>query len=262
MSPGLRPSNANWNGRHVNAAAYEEEGYVGMRNYHQQNVTQMLKVPQLKVKETPRLNKFPLDLDALVSGTAVNKVHGMSTSPHQTQPPPRSSVDPLYHPNLLSTSVSSSASLSSLESSSDALASSFQHSNLSASPRSPTPSQDPIARHRACSPVALSTDHRSQTEISPGRKDVPNQSSSDILPSDRSIYPLRDAEGEAGDSVGSILQRIASFSLHAKPVAIPVGPKTAQSNVGLSSPPDIEPRWRQEAKKQKGTFTFPSSPST
>lgn len=254
MSPSLRPSNANWNGCHVNAAAYQEEGYVGIRNYHQQNVPQMLKVPQLKVKETPRLNKFPLDLDALVSGTSVNKFHGRSMNPHQ--PPSRSSVDP----NLLSTSVSSSASLSSLESSSDVLASSFQHSNLFVSPRSPTPSQDPIAGPRACSPVALSTDHWPQTEMSPGHQEVPNWSSSDVLPSD----PLRDAEDEAGDSVGSILQRIASFSLHAKPVAIPVRAQyqPAQSDVGSSSPPDIEPRWRQEVKKQKGTFLFPSSPST
>lgn len=262
MSLSLRRSNANWNGRHGNVAAYGEEGYGGTRNYHQQNVPHMLKVPQLKVKETLRLNKFPLDLDALVSGTSANQGQGGSMSPHQPKPPPRSGVDPLYHPNPLSTSVSSSASLSSMESSSDALASSFQHSYVSVSPRSPTPSQDPIAGPPACSPVALSTDHGPQTEISHGHHEVANRSGSYVLPSDRSSYPLRDTEGEAGDSVGSILQRIASFSLHTTPVAIPVRAQhqRAQSNAGSLSPPDIEPRWRQEVKKQKGRVFFPPGP--
>lgn len=258
MSPGLRHSNASWNGRHVNAAAYGEEGYGGIRNYHPQNVPQMLKVPQLKVKETPRLNKFPLDLDALVSSTSANQVQGRSMSPHQPKPPPRSAVEPLHHPNPLSTFVSSSASLSSLESSSDALASSFQHSHGSVSPRSPTPSQDPIPGPKACSPLAISTDHRPQTEMCPGHQEVPNRSSSDVLPSGRSIYPLQDPEGEAGESVSSILQRIASFSLHATPDAIPGRARypPAQSDAGSLSSPDMEPRWRQEVKKQKGMGCF------
>lgn len=257
MSPGPRQGNAGWNGRHVPAAAYGEEGYGGIRNYHQQNVPQMLKVPQLKVKETPRLNKFPLDLDALVSSTSANNVQGRSMSPHQPKPPPRSAVDPLSHHNPLSTLVSSSASLNSLEGSPGALASSFQHSYSSGSPRSPTPSRDPTTGPKACSPVARSTAHRPQTEISP------NRSSSDVLPNDRSIYPLQDPEGEAGDSVSSILQRIASFSLPAAPEAIPGGARypPAQSNAGSLSPPAIEPRWRQEAKNQKGTSP-PFSPST
>lgn len=257
----MSPNNAIWNGRHFNAAAYGEEGYSGIRNYQQQNIPQMLEVPHLKAKETPRLNKFPLDLDALVSGSSANKVQGRSISPHQPKPPPRSGVDPLCHPNPLSTSISFSASLSSLESS-DALASSFQHSYVSVSPHSPTPPQDPIAGPPACSPVALSTDRGPQTEISPVHQEVPNRSSSYVLPRDRSIYPLRDTEGEARDSVGSILQRIASFSLHATPVAIPVGARyqQAQSNAGSLSPPDSEPRWRQQVKKQKGMFFFPLVP--
>lgn len=261
MSSGLRHSNANWNGHHVNMPAYREEGYGSIRNYHQQNVPQMLKVPLLKVKETPRLNKFPLDLDALVSGTSSNEVQDGSMSPHQPKPPPRSSIDALCYPNPLLTSVNSSASLSRLESSSDTLASSFQHSSVFVSTRSSTPSQDPIAGPPAWSPVAPSTDRWPRTEISPGHQELPNWSSSNVLPNKRSIYPLQNTDSDAGDNVGLILQRIASFSLHTLPVAKPAQYQPAESNAGLSSLPDNKPRWRQEVKNQKGMF-FPSSLST
>lgn len=250
MSPNSRHNNANWNGRHVNA--YGEEGYCGTRNHHQQKVTQMLKVSHLKVKETPRLNKFPLNLDSLVNSTTAIKVQGQSMSPHQPRPPPMSSVDHLYHPNPPSTSVSS---LSSLESSSDT---SFQHSYLSAFPCSLTPSQDTIKGPPACSP--LSTEQGPQTKISLGYQGVPsvsNQSGSYSLQGDKSNLSLGDVESEASDSVGSILQRIASFSQHA-PDIIQAGIqyKLMQSDAGLSSPSDTEPRWKQEVIKQKGMFFY------
>lgn len=256
LSHSLEHSDTNWNGHHVNATAYGEEGYYGTRNHHQQKVTQMLKVPQRKVKEMPRLNKFPLDLDSLVNNTSEIKVQGRSMSPHHPNSPPMSSDD-LYHPNPPSTSVSSSASLSSLEGSPDMLLLSFQHSYLSVLPRSLTPLQDPIKGAPASFPFALSTDQGPQKEISSGYQEVSfvsNQSQSCGLQGDN--LSLRDVEGKTRDSVGSILQRIASFSLHATPDIIPVGIqyKPFQSDAGLSSPPDIKPRWKQEIKKQKGMF--------
>lgn len=256
MSPNIRHNNANWNGRHVNATAYGEEGYCGTRNHHQQKVTQMLKVSHLKVKETPRLNKFPLDLDSLVNSTSAIKVHGQSMSPHQPKPPPMSSVDHLYHPNPPSTSVSASASLSSLESSSDM---SFQHSYLSLFPCSLTPSQDTIKGPPACSP--LSTEQGPQTKISLAYQGVPsvaNQSGSYSLQGNKSNLSLGDVESEASDSVGSILQRIASFSQHATPDIIQAGIqyKLMQSDAGLASPSDTKPRWKQEVKKQKGMVFY------
>lgn len=256
MSPGLRHGNANWNGRHVNATASGEE-YCGIRNYHQPKATQMLKAPQPKVKEAPRLNKFPLDLDNLVNSTFATsavKAQGRSTSPHQPKSPPRSSVDHVRHPNLPSASVSSSASLSSLESSSDA------HPCPPVSPRSPTQLREPVPGPPACSPAAPSADQKPQTEISPVYQVslVSDQSSSDGLPSDTPNHSLRDVEGEVRDSVGSILQRIASFSLHATPDAVPFGSqhKPGQGDAGPSSPPDIKPTWKQEVKKQKGMLFF------
>lgn len=256
MSPDIRHNNANWNGRHVNATAYGEEGYCGTRNHHQQKVTQMLKVSHLKVKETPRLNKFPLDLDSLVNSTSAIKVQGQSMSPHQPKPPPMSSIDHLYHPNPPSTSVSSSASLSSLESSSDM---SFQHSYLSVFPCSLTPTQDTIKGPPACSP--LSTEQGPQTKISLGYQGVPlvsNQSGSYSLQGDKSNLSLGDVENEASDSVDSILQRIASFSQQATPDIIQAGIhyKLMQSDAGLLSPSDTKPRRKQEVKKQKGMFFY------
>lgn len=254
MSPNIRHNDANWNGLHINATAYREEGYCGTRNHHQQKVTQMLKVSHLKVKETPRLNKFPLDLDSLVNSTSAIKVQGQSMSPHQPKPPPMSSVDHLYHPNPPSTSVSSSASLSSLESSSET---SFQHSYLSVFPCSLTPSQDSIKGPPPCSP--LSTEQGPQTKISLGYQGVPlisNQSGSYSLQGDKSNLSLGDVDCEASDSVGSILQRIASFSQHATPDIIQAGIqyRLMQSDAELLSPSDTKPRWKQEVKKQKGMF--------
>lgn len=236
MFPGLGHGNANWNGRHVNAASFGEDGYGGIRNDLQQKLPHTPKAPQLKVKvkETQRLNKFPLDLEALVSGTSATKVQEGSLSPHQPAPPPRSGGDPLHRR---------------LESSSDVLASSFQRSTVSVSPRSPTPSQDAVPGPPSCSP---STHHRPQTEVPPGHREEPTRPSS-------SVHPLGDTEGGAGDSIGSILQRIASFALHAPRVDAPVQARyqPAQSDAGSSSPPDIQPRWRQEVKNQKGMgFSF------
>lgn len=248
MFPRLGHRDANWNGRHVNATAYGEEGNCGTRNHHHQQ--KMLKVPPRKVKETPRLNKFPLDLDILVNNTSEIKVQGRSMSPHHPNSPPMSSVD-LYYPNPPSTSVSSSASLSSLESSPGMLPLSFQHSYLSVFPRSLTPLEGTIKGAPACSPFALSTDQGPQTEISSGYQEV-----SFVSNQSRSCGLQGNVEGETRDSVGSILQRIASFSLHATPNIIPVGIqyKQVQTDAGLSSPPDIKPRWKQEVKKQKGMF--------
>lgn len=116
-------SNVSLNGKIHNAGFLGEEIYTSSKNYNQQeSVT--IKRPLSRTKETPtrRLNKFPLDLDRLVS------------SPPSITPSTEAQREPLkpQHPKLLwsysdsqnqitppSTSVSPSASLSSLDSSSD-----------------------------------------------------------------------------------------------------------------------------------------------
>lgn len=113
-------SNVSLNGNIHHAGFLGEGIYTATKNYNQQ---ESFKRSLSRTKETPtrRLNKFPLDLDSLVS------------SPPSTAPSTEAQREPLkpQHPKLLwsysdsknqisppSTSVSPSASLSSLDSSS------------------------------------------------------------------------------------------------------------------------------------------------
>ncbi|KAM8824088.1 uncharacterized protein ACB058_020440 isoform 2-T2 [Synchiropus picturatus] len=168
ISPGLRftGSNSSWNGRHHNASHFGEEG----PNRQQQNSQ------SIKSKDTPRLNKFPLDLDNLVSNHSTHppsKVHRGSMSPTPPKPPPRStgSLQLQMKPASASASASASpsASLSSLDSSSDAPSLSLHHPFLPFSTQSPTSSQGSIPVPEVSStPVPLSPAQTPQLETLSG----------------------------------------------------------------------------------------------
>lgn len=266
MSPGLRYTNANWNGRLHSAGSFGEEGYSGPKNHCQQQGPQVLKSP--KAKETSRLNKFPLDLDSLVSTTSPTsptKAQGGSMSPNPPKPPPRSTGSLQHHTSPPSTPASPSASLSSLDSSSDTPFSPF-------SQRSPTSSQGSIpVPEMSCFPVPLSPAQSPQLEILSGPQvvqvvpNLPNLSSSSSPSGPRAIWSTEDGPGDARDSVGSILQRIASFSQHVGTDTTPAAvsqPPTVQSNGGVSSAYGCPtkttsmPTWKQGQKKQKGKMFF------
>lgn len=260
MSPGLRyaNTNANWNGRCHNTSAFGE-----------QQGSHILMACQSKAKETPRLNKFPLDLESLVSSTSsVSSIKAQegSMNPHPPKPSPRSAVNLNHHTSPPSTSVSPSASLSSLDSSSDTPLFSLHHTFLPFSSCSPTPSQGSIPPERSCSPGPLSTAQSPQTDVPSGPQVVQVVSN---LPSSYSpsslihIHAVEDDKGDARDSVESILQRIASFSQHALTDTIPpLGAQfpAAQSNSGLSSvnecPVEPTPRWKKVMRKWEGKVFF------
>ncbi|XP_070836328.1 uncharacterized protein septin12 isoform X1 [Chaetodon trifascialis] len=257
MSSGLRYTNANpnWNGRFHNASSFGEDGCCGSKNH-----SHILKVPQPKAKGTPRLNKFPLDLDSLVNSTSATstiKAQRQSMSHNHPKPSPRSTGDHQHHTSPPSTLASPSVSLSSLDSSCDTP--SHQHPLLPFSPCSPTPSQGSIpVSDMSCSPVSISIAQSPQLEIPPGPQvvqavsNLPNPYSSS---SPRAIQSLEDGVGDAKNSVGSILQRIASFSRHVDIIpTVETQPTTVQSNGGLSCtfgcPTETTPRWKRRMKKQ------------
>uniref|UniRef100_A0A3Q3KTV2 Septin-type G domain-containing protein n=1 Tax=Mastacembelus armatus TaxID=205130 RepID=A0A3Q3KTV2_9TELE len=221
LSSGLTYINANgnWNGCLYNGTSFEEDGYNDSQNHHhhQQQVTQLFKAPQSKAKEIPRLNKFPLDLDSLVSSastTSATKPQGGSMNPNPPKHPPRTG-DLQHHSNPKSTSVSPSASLSSLNSSSDTPTFSLHHPLLPFSPNSPTFSQSsipfpelssfPLPIYPVCNPQLGILSEPEIIQLPPGSPSRP-----------RAIQSLENGAGDARDNVASILQRIASFT---RPVA-------------------------------------------
>ncbi|KAG7505743.1 septin-9-like isoform X1 [Solea senegalensis] len=218
VSPGLRyaNANANWNGHLHNHNPFPGEAY---QQQSQQQCPKVLKSPQLKVKETPRLNKFPLDLDSLVSSPATRsspKHQGVSMKPTPPVPPPRSTSGFQHHTSPTPTSASPSASLCSLDSSSDTLPLSHHSPFLPLSPCSPTPSQRSIPiPDMGCSPVHLTQIQSPRMEIHPRAQTVqmvPRLPSPNTSSRPSNSRALEDGAGDAKDSVGSILQRIASFS--------------------------------------------------
>ncbi|XP_031148388.1 septin-9 isoform X1 [Sander lucioperca] len=279
MSPGLRyaSANANWNGRIHNASSFGEDGYSSTKNQYQQQGPQVLKAPQPKARETSRLGKFPLDLDSLVSSTSttsLTKTPGGSMSPNPPKPPPRSTGGFQHHTSPPSTSASPSASLSSLDSSSDTPPLSLHHPFLPFSPHSLTPLQGSIpVPEMSCSPVSFSPAQSPQLQLLSGPQVVqvvPNLSNPSSPSSSRAIWSVEDGPGDGRDIVGSILQRIASFSQHVmtdtNPAAVTQPPT---HNGGLSSEygcPETThmPTWKQGKKKQKETAgeleTDPLSP--
>ncbi|XP_033969511.1 uncharacterized protein sept12 isoform X1 [Trematomus bernacchii] len=242
VSPGLRYANANWNGRLHNASSFGEEVYCGPKSPYQQQGPQVLRSPQPKAKEASRLNKFPLDLDSLVnsySTTTYTKSPGGSMSPNPPKPPPRSTGSLQHYTSPPSTPASPSASLSSLDSSSDTP--SLHHPFLPLTPRSQTFSEGFIPTPEIGSPVPLSPGYSPKLEILLQPQvvqvapNVPNPSS----PSrPRAVWSVEEGPGDARDSVGSILQRIASFSQNITTDTTPAAvtqPPPAQSNGGFSS---------------------------
>ncbi|KAL7378626.1 hypothetical protein ABVT39_016514 [Epinephelus coioides] len=282
MSPGLRyaSANANWNGRIHNTDSFGEEVYCGPQNHCQQQGPQVLKAPQPKAKETSRLNKFPLDLDSLVSstsGTSPTKAQGASMSPTPPKPPPRSTGNLQHHASPPSTLASPSASLSSLDSSSDTMRLSLHHPFLPLSLRTPTPSQGSIpVPEMSCSSGPFSPAQSPQLEILPGPQVVqvvPSLPNPTSPRSPRAVWSVKDGPGDSGDSVGSILQRIASFSQNVSTDITPAAvtqPPTVQRNGGVSSAYEcpaetmVMHTWKQGKKNQKETAgeleTDPLSP--
>lgn len=263
-SPGLRYANAkaNWNGHLHNASSFGEEGYCVSKSHCQQQGSNILKAPQSNAKETPRLNKFPLNLDSLVScasTTTTIKARGGSMSPQSPKPPPRSTGDIQHWTSPPSTSVSPSASLCSLDSSADIPPFSVHHSHLPLSSYSPTTSQASCLPGTSCSLVALSTAHIPQLEIASESKMVPvvpHPPSSENHCSSRPIKFSKGDMGDARDTVDSILQRIASFSEYNTIQTVGAQFSAVQSNGVLSSaagcPAETIPTWKQGIKKQEG----------
>ncbi|XP_019747911.1 uncharacterized protein LOC109529141 [Hippocampus comes] len=212
VCPGLRYTNATRSGRRQNANALEVEGSCGPNNHHYSGPP----MTQPKAKETPHLSKFPLDLDSLVSTTSIPspaKVHRRPINSNPPKPPPRGTGSPQCHNNSLTTASSPSASLSSLGSSTNTPPLSLHHPLLPFSSHSTTGSI-PVPEV-SCSPVPLSPAHTPQLrtlsrpqalQVNPG----PPNSSHPSSP--RATGSLERCPSDVGDSVGCILQRIASFS--------------------------------------------------
>ncbi|XP_077589820.1 uncharacterized protein septin12 isoform X1 [Stigmatopora nigra] len=182
-------ANASWNGRLQNATSPEVEGNYGPNHHHYSGP----QTTQPKAKDTPRLGKFPLDLESLVA-----KIDQQPVSPNPPKPPPRSTGSLQHHVATSSPSA----------------------------PRSPTQTT-PLGT--LCKPQFAQV----------------NPSSS---PSDRRA--ARHLEDHAGDSVGSILQRIASFSRPVMadtspgPVPViqpPVVPKNGALSPQVNRPTEVAP---------------------
>ncbi|XP_029363487.1 uncharacterized protein septin12 isoform X1 [Echeneis naucrates] len=267
MSPGLKFAHAkvSWNSHLHNAKSLGEEGYNGFKSHCQQQSPKVLKAPQPKGKEIPRLNKFPLDLDNLMSSTSMTsttkgQVRSLNSNSNLHKPFSRSTGS---HQNLTSppsTSASSpSASLSSLDSSSDISPLSLHYPFLPFSPQGSIPVPE-----MSCTPVPLSpaqSPHleilsRPQTVQMVPNIPVPYSPSSPSSP--RAIWPFENGPGDARESVGSILQRIASFSLPAatNPRAVtqfsPVH-TNGQLSSAFSCSVETMPTRTQRKKKQEDT---------
>lgn len=255
MSPGLRyaNTNANWSGRPHHASSFGGEGYCGPKNYYQLSGTQVHKAPQHKAKEISRLNKFPLDLNSLVSSPSTTSPT-KTPSPNPPQPAPRSTAGLQHRTSSSSTSASPSASLSSLDGGSDTPPPSLHHPFLPFTAHSVTLSQGSTpAPEMMGSTEPLSPARSPKQKILP--QPLPNRPNPPSPSRPRAMWSVEDGPGDAGDSVGSILQRIASFSQHAAPGTSPpaVGPPpTVQSSGGLSSETTLMPPWKEGKKKLKG----------
>lgn len=247
MSPGIKfvDANFNWNG--LRSGNSFEAG--GSKEVSQQQLRSP-KYPQHKAKETPRLNKFPLDLDSLVSSispTSPAKPELGSMSPkistHSQQ-----SINDLqnYNPSPPSTAASPSASLSSLDSSSDTPVRPYKYQRSPISPSSPVPSHHPITvLEKSCSPVPFSSakdlqmDYFSHSQVKNMVSNLQSQLSSSST--SRAVGSLQDDKCDDKESVELILQRIALFSWPAT-TDTTTGPafqtsKSAQSTAGLSPRP-------------------------
>ncbi|XP_041826524.1 uncharacterized protein sept12 isoform X2 [Melanotaenia boesemani] len=244
ISPGMKyvDANANWNGLR-NASSFRESG---SKKVCQQQGPQVLKSPQPKTKETPRLNKFPLDLDSLVSSistTPPTKAEAVPLRPNAPKVPTRGSGDIQHHIGPPSTAASPSASLSSLDSSSDTPSHSFNYPPSPFSLSTPVPSQSSISvPDMNSSPVpfspgeSLQLDILSESQVVLVSPKLCSPSSSSSTPSPKAAGSLEDGGCDARDGVDLILQRIASFSWSdTNPAHVVQTPKSIQRSGGLPS---------------------------
>ncbi|KAK7938459.1 hypothetical protein WMY93_001785 [Mugilogobius chulae] len=178
-------ANANWNGRfRHNSSSFGEEHH-GFSNHSQKPVT------PVSTRKTPQLNKFPLDLDNIVNPSTIPQETYLRSpvSPLATVPPLSLSFSPkVTNP---SGSPGSSASLNSLDSS-DTPPLSLHQSYAPVSP----PGPQRVPRVSPC-PVPLSPAQTPRLQL---------------LSGPQGCCVLRGGHRRDQDSVGSILQRIASFS--------------------------------------------------
>ncbi|XP_077474349.1 uncharacterized protein septin12 [Stigmatopora argus] len=173
-------ANASWNRRLQNANSPEVDGNYGPSHQHYSGP----QTTQPKAKDTPRLGKFPLDLESLVSTTSVAKIDQQPVSPNPPKPPPRS-------------------------------IGSLQHHVAPSSPSAPRSPTQTLPLGTLCKPQFA--------QVNPVAAVSPS-------PSNRRAARL--LEDHAGDSVGSILQRIASFSR-------PVMADTSPGPVPVIQPPAV-----------------------
>uniref|UniRef100_A0A3B3B9D2 Neuronal-specific septin-3-like n=2 Tax=Oryzias melastigma TaxID=30732 RepID=A0A3B3B9D2_ORYME len=200
---------ANWNGQLCNASALGEDSFKKAG----QHVTQVLKSSLSKPKEIPRLNKFPLDLDKLVSSkpTASPTTESESMSLSTSASPPQRPCSLQNRPHDSSTATSPSASLSSLDSSFYRQNSSFRCPLSLSSQSSPN---SPVPEMRG-STVPLFSSHSFQMDIPSAFQaatSLHSPSSPSVTSSLGVTGSLEDDGEEETDSVDLILQRIASFS--------------------------------------------------
>lgn len=222
MSPGMKyvDVNFNWNGLR-SGNSFEE---CGSKDVSQKRL-RAIKSPQPKAKEPPRLNKFPLDLDSLVSSVSPaspTKPEVGLRSPNASNRSQQSANGlQSYNPSPPSTAASPSASLSSLDSSSDTPVRPNNYPCSHISPRSPVPSHHPVtALEKSCSPApfALSSaesiqrDQFSQSQTGHMVSNLQSQFNPSSTFSSRVIGSLEDSECDEKESVDLMLQRIALFS--------------------------------------------------
>lgn len=254
-------SNLNWK----SLQNFSSLGEGGIKKVHQQG-SQDVKTLKPRAKEIPRLNKFPLDLDSLVISTSPNKVEAASTSPDTTKVSSHN-LGGLQHIHSAPSTASTSASLSSLDSSSDTPCQSFNSSFLPLSPCSPVPLHSSINVPEIRSSVPLSPSDSfqlnilSEPEIVYVVPSLHSPSSSSNTYSPRPIESVEDGKYDASDSVDSILQRIACFSWLVTTdtqTSVAQSPTFIQSNGGSSSEfgCPIETvsttAWKQGKKKHGG----------
>ncbi|XP_035260248.1 septin-9-like isoform X1 [Anguilla anguilla] len=164
-----------------------------------------------KLRESVRLNKFPLDLDSLVSQPQETPVE---PPPFIPMPPPRS--------NFKLSSLSSSASPSLSTNSLDSTDTGSTHEHIENTESMSAPESIPVPSVSE-SPVPLSPAQTPQLKLASQPQVVQLSPVSSPLPSQMGI--VSDPEQEVAtvkESVGSILQRIASFSRAEKPFPGPM----------------------------------------
>ncbi|XP_013880329.1 uncharacterized protein LOC106529447 [Austrofundulus limnaeus] len=240
FSPGIKFIDANINWKSLQNVSSFGEG--GIKKVHQQG-SQDVKTLKPRAKEIQRLNKFPLDLDSLVISTSPKKVEAASTSPDTTKVSSHI-LGGLQHIHSAPSTASTSASLSSLDSSSDTPCHSFNTTFLPLSPCSPVPPHSSIPVPEISSSVPLSPSDNfqlnilSESEIVYVVPNLHSPSSSSNNYSSRPIESVEDGRHDASDTVDLILQRIASFSWPATTdtqTSVAQSPTVIQSNGGSSS---------------------------